>query len=258
MRRFVVAVSMLFAVCAHAQSAPGEITAADRLATPLLVVPPKYLAHVMDGKPENFSVEVQMRGTVDKQGQFTSPIFLDPDGRERFIEALQRVLPLWRFRPALLPMGCSPIDSEMTLIVWFEMVNGKPSLSVSTPKVPAKADVSTSEAAPSTPKERVRRTWKTPPYASYPRRARAVGMEGRAELLMTANADGEIVASSVWYSIPNDEFGVEALDSIRGATLVPHAAELDKSKTVCVAIPFQFCLKDRVAIPSNGCNKTRQ
>ncbi|MEQ1517114.1 MAG: TonB family protein [Usitatibacteraceae bacterium] len=244
-------------MCSYAQT-PTEITAADRYATPILVEPPRNLAELLEGRGENFSVEIKLRGTVTKAGQLTAPVFDAPAGNEKLVKALERELQVWRFRPEIHKTECHVIEGEMLLSVWFEVINGRPSMSVSTPKYPAPAEKAESTTGTPAKSKIVPRVWATAPAVAYPRKARVAGTEGRAQLLLRANWDGKIVEASVWTSIPDDEFGKAAMSSLAAASMLPNLAESDKSKLSCISVPFQFCLTNRVIFPSVGCASAKK
>ena len=125
---------------------------------------------------------------------------------------------------------------------------GSPSVSVSTPKKkPVSATVDGKPRA-------VPRTFATRPKVEYPYAARRAGMEGSAELLFKADNQGEVLQTRLLYSIPSKVFGDAALAGSRRAKFTAAAPEEDAQKTVCILLPFLYCLRGGATYPNSACS----
>lgn len=233
-------------VLAIAQTDPRPLQEEDKYARPLLVVPPVFPKREVTDK---LPVEIRVSGSVSEDGTMESVEFSPLEGNEKFIQAIKDVLPLWRIRPAVDGKLCAPVAAKGIILVWFEEKNGAPSVSVSTPKQePVSASVDGKpRAAP--------RTFVVRPKVNFPTGARRAGMEGSTEILIKANHQGELLQATVLFSIPHRMFG----DAARaGSTRVKFSAgspEEDVQKTVCIVVPFNFCLTNFVDYRHWACAK---
>ena len=249
----LLAVCLLLSFSVAAQS-PRGILETDRVAKPILIVEPKFPDQVSH---ENFPIEIKLRGTVTEKGQMTSFSFPSSDGREKFVAVIRDVLPTWRFMPALNHVICTTTDSEMTASVWFDMPNGKPSISVSMPRGTPDHPGPSTEARGRTDKW-IPRRWKKTPQISFPRVAIRLDMEGAAAVIVKVNWAGDIVDPILWYYTPHESFGDAALEGVRGASFEPRADDEEKSRLDCVVVPTEFCFGDSGArFPNSGCQRNR-
>ena len=229
---------------AFAQSNPRATQEEDKYFRPILVIPPEFpKREPSDALP----VEIRVSGSVNAAGLLDTPEFSPIEGNEKFINAIKDVLNLWRFRPAIDSKSCAPVASNGVLLVWFEEKDGIPSVSVSSPK---RQPISVATDIKPRPLPRV---FLYSPKPEYPYRARLAGMEGSAELLFNANHQGEVLQTTVLYSIPNKIFGDAAITGSRRVKFSAGAPADDPQKTVCILVPFNYCLTSGVAYPNSAC-----
>lgn len=231
---------------AIAQSDPRPLQEEDKYVRPLLVVPPVFPKREATDK---LPVEIRVSGSVSEAGTMESVEFSPLDGNEKFIQAIKDVLPLWQIRPAVDGKLCVPVVGKGVILVWFEEKNGAPSVSVSTQKQEP-------ESAPVDGKPRAApRTFVVRPKVDFPTAARRAGLEGSAELLLKANHQGELLQATVLFSIPHRMFGDEARAGSRRVKFSAGAPDEDAQKTLCIIMPFKFCLTSFVDYPSPACAK---
>ena len=232
----------------HAQSDPRPLQEEDKYVRAVLIVPPAF--RELDPTMK-LPVEIRVKGTVNDKGVMESVEYSPVEGNEKFIAAIERVLPLWIFRPAVDGVSCAPIASTGVLLVWFEERDGKPVVSVSMPKMQPPAKPIDAKPAP------VPRDLEIRPKATYPRSARRAGMEGTAELLFKVDQKGEVLQTRVVYSSPLKEFGEEALAGARRVKFSAAAADADIQKAICIVAPYVFCLPDGAKHPSPACQNRK-
>lgn len=246
--RFVV--GLLFCAASlpsFSQSDPRPIQAEDKLARPILIIAPKYPVREPG---DNSSVEIRVTGIVTKEGVMELPVFTPYAGNEKFIAAIQEVLALWRFRPAIDNRMCAPTSSPGTISVWFEEKNGRPSVSVSTPTTSA-----TNDELKNGDQRLLQRKMLWRPKAEFPVKARQVGMEGAAEVLVRVNYAGDVVQSTLLYSTPHIIFGEAAIASLGRLKLSPIVGESDPQESTCYVMKFTFCFNDGPAeYPNSACS----
>ena len=231
---------------AFAQASPHALQEEDKYFRPILVVSPAFPTR----EPSDvLPVEIRVSGSVNAEGALETPQFSPIEGNEKFINAIKDVLNLWRFRPAIDSKSCAPTPSNGVLLVWFEEKNGVPSVSVSTPKrQPAGENV---DAKP----RPLPRVFLNSPKPEYPSGARRAGKEGSAELLLNVNHQGDVLQTTVLYSIPNKIFGDAAIVGARRVKFSAGAPEDDAQKTVCILVPFKYCLTSGATYPNSACSK---
>ncbi len=227
-----------------AQSEPRPLQEEDKYFRPILVVTPEFPKR---DPSDVLPVEIRVSGSVNAAGSLDAAEFSPIEGNEKFINSIKEVLGLWRFRPAVDSKACAPVASNGVLLVWFEEKNGVPSVSVSTPK---RQQVSVAPDAKPRPTPRV---FISRPKPEYPVGARRAGMEGSTELLFSANHQGEVLQTTVLYSIPNKIFGDAAITGARRVKFSPGAPEVDPQKSVCILVPFKYCLSSGAIYPYSGC-----
>ena len=226
----------------------SSVAESDRLGPPgpiLLVAPDIPKRDPADKWP----IEIRVSGTVNELGTLDSAAFSPVEGNERYIQAIKEVLSFWRFRPAIDNKLCAPVASTGVVLVWFEEKDGKPSVSVSTPKISSEPEAN--KAAIATP----RVTMKIRPKVEYPTDARRVGMEGSAELLFQVSPQGEVIQTKLLYAVPDKIFGDEALRGARRTQFSLSAAADAPAKNLCVLLPISFCLQSPVTYPAQACLK---
>jgi TonB family protein len=231
---------------ANAQSDPRLIQAEDKYLRPVLVVPPVFPKREVTDK---LPVEIRVSGSVTETGTMESVEFSPIEGNEKFIQAIKDVLPHWRIRPAVDEKLCAPVAGKGVMLVWFEEKNGAPSVSVSARK-PEPESVPVDGVPRAAPRTLVVR-----PKVDFPIAAQRAGMEGSAELLLKTNHQGELLQATVLFSIPHKVFGDEARAGSRRSKFSVGAPDEDAQKTLCIILPFKFCLTSFVNYPSPVCAK---
>jgi TonB family protein len=247
--KIFVAALLLFLITATAsmaQSDPRVIEAEDKYIRPILLVAPDIPKR---DAADKLPVEIRVNGMVNPSGTLESAEFLPSEGNEKYILAIKEVLPFWRFRPAIDDKLCTPVASRGVVLVWFEEKEGKPSVSVSVPKNSSERE--SNKVAVSMP----RVTMKVRPKVEYPSDARRAGMEGSAELLFQINPLGEVMQTTLLYSIPNKIFGDESLRGARRTQFSLSGASDAPEKNRCIALPLFFCLQSPATYPSPACLK---
>lgn len=242
MRVFVAASLLLLCTGAIAQTA-RPLSDQDVAARPVLVIAPAYPA-LSAGEPTN--AEIRVSGTVSRAGTLEQAQIVPAPGREKYVEAVKDVLPLWRFRPSVSETECAPVAQQQSFVVWFSQDKGKPAVSVSVAR-DNKAAVAPGKAA-SAPGARA---WRTRPGIEFPENARERGIEGAAEVALQVSAGGEILKSTLVYATPLAAFGEAALRGVRGASLAPLANAA--SGPSCMLVPFGFCTDFAPAVPNSAC-----
>jgi len=239
---FLLAIPIL----ASAQADPRPIEEEDKLARPILIVPPKFPTRE---PTDMFPVEIRISGSVGETGELTSPVFLPVTGKEKFIRAIEEVLPHWRFKPAVGD-ECQPKRSDGVLSVWFEEKRDGPSVSVSTPVNKNNAKVTEDDGKPHvTP-----RVYEWRPKVDYPAAAHNAGMEGATELLFLVDLQGNVLQTKVLYSTPHKIFGEAAIQGSRRTKFSAGKPDEINKKTICILVPFLFCVSNGSAIyPNSAC-----
>jgi hypothetical protein len=234
--------SMLIPTLGAAQDA-RPLTKQDSFVAPVLVVAPKAPAWSAN---DVASVEVRVTGTVGANGAMENPVFEKAQGKDKYVAAVREVLRLWRFKPAVDLAQCAPVKSSGTVSVWFENRSGKPSVSVSMPRLGGKNDVLRASGDGGMVKVTHR------PRADFPLDARDIGADGAAEVLVKLNERGDNIQQTLLYSTPHSMFGEAALTSAREVRLA-----LGGAKSQCVAVPYYFCIDKDVAFPNSACEARR-
>ncbi len=237
---------LVLATASMAQSDPRVIEAEDKYIRPILLVAPDSPKR---DPADKWPIEIRVSGTVNASGTLEAAEFSPSERNEKYILAIQEVLPFWRFRPAIDDKICAPVATSGVVLVWFEEKAGKPSVSVSVPKNSSEREAN--KAALSMP----RVTLKVRPKVEYPSDARRTGMEGSAELLFQINPLGEVMQTTLLYSIPNKIFGDESLRGARRTQFSLSGTSDAPEKNRCITIPFFFCLKSPASYPSPACLK---
>lgn len=208
---------------------PTEVTEKPAWALPLLVVPPKF---PKDAPTEMLPVEIGVEGTVTADGTFTSPVFIPSDGKQVFVQAVADVVQYWLFRP-VFDLDCKIKESRARLNVYFEVKEGNPSVSISSP-VAKEADRTRTAAVGS--------LFVRKPNVKFPPVALKAGIEGFAEICMVVDGDGEIVSKSVISSLPSAVFGKAVLDGLSHATVSRIDTTERPNKTRCITVSVNFCI----------------
>ena len=118
-------------------------------------------------------------------------------------------------------------------IVNFELKAGNPSISVSSPVVEKSDPTGTPLRGLHLVSEH---------RAPFPYDARQAGIEGFAEIIVEVDSEGDIASKAIISSVPNALFGQAAMGALRYAKF----SKIDMSqypyKTICVVLPFNFCM----------------
>ncbi|MBL0121487.1 MAG: hypothetical protein IPP88_01735 [Betaproteobacteria bacterium] len=89
---------LAFSHATFAQLLPRPLQDSDKFASPILTIRPKF----PDREPTDiFPVEIRITGNINEAGVLTSPTFSPAEGKEKFVRAIEEVLPQWRFQPDL-------------------------------------------------------------------------------------------------------------------------------------------------------------
>jgi len=135
MRRLVAAVcAACIAQLASAEPLPEPYHVQERpWGEPSRIVPPEYPA---DALAQRRTGSVDLIGWIDALGQYRDVAYEagTPDSAA-FVQSLRQVAGFWRFHP-LLGNDCMPRNDRVVTRVWFEVVEGKPKVSVSSPTLP--------------------------------------------------------------------------------------------------------------------------
>ena len=244
LRIFLMLLLSAATALAFAQSEPRAIQEEDKYVRPILIVPPAFPKSEPSDK---LPVEIRVSGSVSVAGALEAPEFSPIEGNEKFINAIKDVLHLWRFRPAIGKETCMPVVSTGVVLVWFEEKDGMPSVSVSMPKWP-----SASRVADAKPRY-FPRVFLYRPKPEYPASARRAGMEGSTELLFNVDYQGEVLQTTVLYSIPAKIFGEAAIFGSRRVKFSAGAPDDDAKKNVCILVPFKYCLSASASYPNAFC-----
>jgi TonB family protein len=232
MRPSIALLLFLLSIDVLGQTEPVEVNERNALAQPLLIVPPAYPKGIPADNP---SARIRMKGMINTRGQLVAPEFDNIEGEAGFVDAIREVVEFWRFRPAIEMVSCKTKDSEGVLFVWFEMKDGKPSVSVS---MPVRQEIESAlKALSAKPRVYVRR-----PKMEFPTSARRNRVEGAAEVLLAVNGQGDIVDSTVVYSVPGIEFGDSLLRGIRSVKFSADESTENPGKTTCISQTATFCL----------------
>lgn len=219
------------------------------LARPVTVVAP----WIPKREPtDKFPVEIRVSGSISESGVLESPVFSPEAGLEKYIRAIQEVLPYWQFQPATDKESCGPVRSRGAMTVWFEEKDGVPSVWVSSPAKETAA-IAKNEAKP----PRKPRVYVSAPRPRFPTNAARAGMEGEAVLLFKVDFRGDVVDTRLLYAAPHKAFGQAALDGARGVKFSPGTEEEDAQKSICILVPMNFCLLGTPHYPYSSCSKNR-
>jgi TonB family protein len=148
--------------------------------TPRVVLPPDYpQAMLAKGVTGYVDIETHLSedGVVDRIVSINS----EPKSLA-FEEAVKDAITHWRFDMPIGP-GCKPVDTTVVTRVWFEIKDGKESVSVS--RAPMQA---LPQALPS-PRFRNYHDVVKQLQGSYPQAARKARQEGRAFVVLTVDGD---------------------------------------------------------------------
>src|SRR5258708_10543567 len=199
---FAVAVFLVTGANADEARPIGDEELAARAAQITVSVPPDYPgAALRDG----VEATVDVHGTVRADGHLAvSQIKAIPD-REDFRVAVTDVVHFWLLRPRY-DSTCHAMDVEGQVRVWFEIKEGKPSISIS---VPPKEKV-TETVSDASLYRAVRRV-----NPAYPRDAWRAGREGSVEVLLHVADSGEVEEIVIVPGRDSGEFGPPIVKAFR-------------------------------------------
>ena len=141
---------------------------------------------------------------------------------------------------------CAPVANRGVVLVWFSQKDGAPSVAVSMPARSARPEKD--EKKPVAGRTFVR--W---PKVTFPYTAASARAEGSAELLFQVDEQGQALKTSVSYSIPSRLYGDQARAGSRHALFSPSIPNEGTTKTICIRLPFNFCLRNMVNTRSPLC-----
>jgi TonB family protein len=218
-----------FAGAAFAADEPKLFTEAEmkaRAAQPVVIVAPTYPAAAARDRVE---------GTVDVHGLVLSDGNFDlkrvEGERDDLKAAVKDVIELWRFVPGY-GEDCSPRPVEAQLRVWFEMKDGKPSISISRPvKTPEPPRLD--EAAGTL--KAVKRS-----DPAYPPAAIRANKQGKVEALLLVGEEGDVKRVEIVPSTTHQIFSNEVAKALSKWKFEPRPG----GKSVCAIYTVVFSLRD--------------
>jgi TonB family protein len=228
--------SLLLGILAiHAPFAWGQpltlVDDGERIPEPLLIVSPEYPSNPPKGKK---SVEVKVRGQVTAEGRFAATAYEVGDDEAMFADSVRAVLEHWRFVPGI--KDCKPASQEATLHLWFEMKDGRPSVSAT---IPSKRDA----GPPLNGAKPLKPVSITPP--EYPLNMLWRQIEGIVLVLLRINKSGVVEDVVLRAFSPVDGFNEEVLKAHRLAKFEPFdPADWGGKEWICMQREVRFCIKN--------------
>jgi len=241
LRPLAVAAALLAAGAAHAQQITGAGDAlAQRGLRIVSVVAPEYPpALLARGTEATLSLEAR----VNRDGSIDMSTLKITGGDEAFAASVREVARYWLFVPPIHAFTCASIPGDLAMQVWFEVADGKPKVSVSSPVQPpaetAKLDMRSGN-------EMVRRKSGTP--VVYPEAAHRDRVEGDVTGVVRINNLGRVTGIEVrpgpykvWFE-PAIQRGVRswAFEILPG---FPKDRDY-----ICAEFKWQFRLKDGMGL----------
>jgi len=173
---------------------------AARAAQVTVFVPPEFPAKALREKVEAM---VEVTGTVKKDGSLAvEKLEVAPD-RAEFRDAVMAVEGYWRFRPDY-DSACHAKEAPGQIRVWFELKDGKPSISITAPKKLASTPLAPSKLYPV-----VRQVDPWYPSAAWHDR-----IEARIEALMRVSDAGKVEEVVIVPGAYESQFGEAATTAL--------------------------------------------
>jgi TonB family protein len=207
---------------------------------------------------EHKKVEITIRADIGREGKAENADFAIADEHRYVLAAIRRALPKWRFLPAT--KSCAPVASRQVFRLWIEQGDFDVKLSISSPGDERKKfqkqrreqtgegagaiNNATTQVQPAAPIVYPKIQFAKHPDALFPYSARAAGVEGRVEYMVTVKSSGEAINGVVWVSTPWAEFGENVARAMQSTTFRPWEVPPGGRDAVCVVVPFKFCFSD--------------
>ena len=228
----------LAAACglASAQEITGwgtELTS--RPAHPIRVLPPDFPAAAL---AQGTKAAVDVTGTVTAGGLMTQPTYKSSIDDPAFQKAIEDVLPYWTFAAEVDTATCEPKASEATVRVWFEIVDGKPKVSLSQPAARTRDERKGDGGRPRV--EPVRRI-----QPKYPREAIHRDIESATVIALSrVGPDGRVQSVVFQNTRVADSFYAEAKGALRRWTYDFKPEALEGRPFLCLEHTLTFRLVD--------------
>jgi TonB family protein len=199
LRRMCAAAALLFAGASIAQEITGFGEELEKRAVKLiLVATPDY---PKDALARGETATIDVTGVVKANGHLDFPMVHATPEQAAFQKAILEVAAYWLFELPVDSATCAPREVEGRVRVWFEIVEGKPKISMSQAKDPIDA-------------ARVAgKTWKSMLKSrddnrriQYPRAALSRGVEGRVNALLAIERSGKVAKVSLRPGVRNSWF----------------------------------------------------
>lgn len=210
-----------------------------KFATPRMVVPPVYPA---DRLKNGVTTQVEAILRISGRG-FASQVLSikSGNGDEAFEKAVKDVLRYWEFE-SYTDCECKPVESTARLTVWFEIKEGKPSISVSSPPPEANPGVH-SKPLPLLNEEETRRAV----VMSFPRGPRRLGHSGIVYAMSTIANPGGTVESVKIVQVDADKksatsYATAAAEALKTARY--DLSGVDPKQQVRTCYTLTYILKD--------------
>ena len=223
MRRVLFLAAILGSGLAMAEEIEIYIDKARPVASLSRVVEPAYpKALLAAGKGGH----VDITGTVSPVGELENATYTpDSPASQAFVEPLREVVPFWKF-DSETDDKCRPVTKEVTTRMFFEVVDGKPKVSV-TQAIAQKAKPEMR------PIKRVR--------PDYPRRPQAAGHESTVYASAEITPEGNVASTQAW-PYPSHLSGTIFRDTVQGALMQWQfpATSSERKRRVCIVQEFKL------------------
>lgn len=220
---------------ARAQEITGWGTElASRPAHPIRVLPPEYPAAAL---AQGTMAAIDVTGIVTAGGTMPQPTFKASVDDPAFQKAIEDVLPFWIFAAEVDVDACEPTASEATVRVWFEIVDGKPKVSVSQPAAQSRRKKSEGSKPRVEPVRRIQ--------PKYPREAIHRDIESATVVALSrVGHDGRVQSVVFQNTRVADSFYAEAKGALRRWTYDVEPAAFEGRAFLCLEHTLTFRLLD--------------
>jgi TonB family protein len=206
--------------------------------SPRIVVPPTYPKALADkGVTGYVDVEAKLNthGVVDEVTAMRSV----PPAPE-FEAAVREVISLWNFYAKISP-ECAPVESVANTRVWFEIKEGKESISVSNAGRPVVRDSAAMLGLPVRNFSEVLKAVRD----QFPRDARRYGQEGVTYAVMTVNGDtGETLGVEVPHVSSHKDYVAKfrraTIEGLKWAVLAVRDEHKGRTLKVCKVVSYRL------------------
>lgn len=208
-------------------------------ATPIGVVPPEYPAEPLQ---KGITAEVDAVLQISERGTMRKVLSVKAsNGDVAFEKAVKDVVHYWNFQP-YTNCDCVPVEFTARLKIWFEIKEGKPSISVSSPPPEANPGVH-SKPLPLLNEEETRRAV----VMSFPRGPRRLGHSGIVYAMSTIANPGGTVESVKIVQVDADKrsatsYATAAAEALKTARY--DLSGVDPKQQVRTCYTLTYILKD--------------